>query len=629
MKHLLYKSCVKIITLIFVIGFVFAGIPAVYAAETPLVTSVDELTAALLNAKDGDTILVGDITFNPMPKGMILVTKNVTVKSGKDENAVFTNSTFALNGTRTVSDPLKVKFENIDFRGDAYGAPVDPNSPPVISSELPDIMKTMCAAIFKMNIDATYVGCTFEGYHYGYGGVFNAIYPSDDNKNALKLTLDDCSFRNNAAKYGGSIYLAGYGHNIILDARHCVFDDNAASAGGAIWAQDADVRLLDCSFTRNGYLNTGIEEPNGGALALYNCSADLDGCLLAGNASGGSGGAVFCEITPFKTLVMQNCTVIGNKAPEDEGLSVLPGKTNFDTPAAAYVYFSSLFGRQNLTESSETFGCLLVDKEVTPAEPSRENGFCLVLTSESTSQKGLNTSGTEHISLREDEYPIPKDASDRIAGGKFAYSLGRLQVGDNYKKEAVIGIEDVSGHAETVVLRYGDEIVLESPERKGHSFEGWEYPKGTAVESGMVFIGGKLPEGSVTARWHFVLSENLYVIWVPVIVIAAIGIAVFVLCRRKKKASSNAVPTAETEAEEAAALPDGWIDRVCEKPEIAELISKRETEVLRRLLEGKSRKQIASELFVTEATVKKHSASIYSKLDVHNKAELIYKLTKH
>ena len=90
--------------------------------------------------------------------------------------------------------------------------------------------------------------------------------------------------------------------------------------------------------------------------------------------------------------------------------------------------------------------------------------------------------------------------------------------------------------------------------------------------------------------------------------------------------------TAETEntaaAEETVPLPDGWIDRVCRKPEVAETLSKRETEVLRKFLEGKSRRQIAEELFVTEATIKKHSAGIYAKLNVHNKTELIYKLTK-
>ena len=629
MKHQINKLLMKSLTLIFILSLLFVGTTTALAAGSPLITSVDELTTALMNAKDGDTILVGDITFKPMPMGMIVVPKNVTIKSGKDTNAVFTNATFALNGTTTDSAPLTVKFENIDFRGDQAGTTIDPGSPPLISSEIPAIMKTMCAAIFKMNVNASYTGCSFEGYHYGYGGVFNAVYSSDDNKNALNITLNDCSFRNNASKFGGTIYLSGYGHNISLDARHCVFDGNAAATGGAIWAQDANVHLLECSLIGNQYLNAEVNEPNGGALALYECSAELDGCLIADNTSGGRGAGVFCKISPFKTLIMKNCTVIGNTSAEDEGISVALAKTNFDTAAAAHIYFSSLFGKQDFADNAESFGCLLACRNVSESEPSEENGYCLILTTESAQEKGLIPAAPEHISLPKVEYPIPKEVTDKIAGGKFADSLGKLQVGDNYKNEVTIEIEDTPGHTETVTVGYGDEIPLEQPERDGYSFEGWEYPKGTSIESGKVFIGGELPEGKVTARWKFVFSENLYVIWVPILVIAAGGLLAFVLIRRKKKAS-GAVPTdvAASTAEETVTLPDDWIDRVCEKPEITDLISKREMEVLYKLLEGKSRKQIADELFVTEATIKKHSASIYSKLDVHNRTELIYKLTK-
>lgn len=57
-----------------------------------------------------------------------------------------------------------------------------------------------------------------------------------------------------------------------------------------------------------------------------------------------------------------------------------------------------------------------------------------------------------------------------------------------------------------------------------------------------------------------------------------------------------------------------------------DLLSKREREVLKLLLEGKKRKDIAEELFVTESTIKKHSASIYKKLEVENKKELLEKV---
>lgn len=619
---------IKLLAVLFIFGILLIHTPAALAADAPLVNSVDELTAALINAKPGDTILVGDITFQPMPMGMIIVPQNVTIKSGKDTNAVFTNATFALNGTTTDSAPLTVKFENIDFCGDQSAAPIDPNSPPLISSEMPDIMKTMCAAIFKMNVDAAYTGCSFEGYHYAYGGVFNAVYSADDNKNALNLTLCDCSFRNNAAKFGGSIYLSGYNHNINLDARHCAFEDNAAATGGVMWAQESNIHLLDCSMNGNGYLNAEVDSPNGGALALYNCGANLDGCLIADNTSGGAGAGIYCAIAPFKTLIMSNCTLSGNVSAEDEGISLGFAATDFDTTAKAHIYFSSLFGKQSFGSNAELFGCLLADGSITECEPCEENGYCLALTPETADEMGLVPHTPEHTTLPAGEYPVPKELTDKIAGGKFADSIGILQTGDNYGKETVIEIEEAPGYTETVTAQYGDEILLETPECSGYSFEGWEYPKGKPVESGTVFMGGELPEGNIIAQWHFVLSENLYVIWVPVLVLAVIGLAAIAFTRRKKKADDDIAPAAESAAEETVTLADDWIDRVCEKTEITGLISKREMEVLKKLLEGKSRKQISEELFVTEATIKKHSASIYSKLDVHNRTELIYKLTK-
>ena len=56
------------------------------------------------------------------------------------------------------------------------------------------------------------------------------------------------------------------------------------------------------------------------------------------------------------------------------------------------------------------------------------------------------------------------------------------------------------------------------------------------------------------------------------------------------------------------------------------MLSKREIDVFRLLLEGKRRKDIAEELFVTESTIKKHSSSIYRKIGVENRKELLSKI---
>lgn len=73
------------------------------------------------------------------------------------------------------------------------------------------------------------------------------------------------------------------------------------------------------------------------------------------------------------------------------------------------------------------------------------------------------------------------------------------------------------------------------------------------------------------------------------------------------------------------ALPQTGADLYALCPQLAEL-TQREMDVLKLLLENKKRKEIAEELFVTENTVKKHTAHIYEKLNVSDRSELLLKL---
>ncbi len=56
-------------------------------------------------------------------------------------------------------------------------------------------------------------------------------------------------------------------------------------------------------------------------------------------------------------------------------------------------------------------------------------------------------------------------------------------------------------------------------------------------------------------------------------------------------------------------------------------LSKQENTVRNLILEGKSNKEIASELFISLSTVKTHITHIYNKLDVANRQELFQKST--
>jgi DNA-binding NarL/FixJ family response regulator len=56
-----------------------------------------------------------------------------------------------------------------------------------------------------------------------------------------------------------------------------------------------------------------------------------------------------------------------------------------------------------------------------------------------------------------------------------------------------------------------------------------------------------------------------------------------------------------------------------------ETITRRETEILYFMSQGKSSKEIASSLKISVQTVRKHTKNIYRKLDAHNKIEALNK----
>lgn len=65
------------------------------------------------------------------------------------------------------------------------------------------------------------------------------------------------------------------------------------------------------------------------------------------------------------------------------------------------------------------------------------------------------------------------------------------------------------------------------------------------------------------------------------------------------------------------------------QPQIAEeSLTERENEVLQHLIEGKTNRQIADDLFISGNTVAYHIKQIYEKLHVHSRAEVVAKVMR-
>ncbi|XOV80819.1 MAG: response regulator transcription factor [Aestuariibacter sp.] len=57
-------------------------------------------------------------------------------------------------------------------------------------------------------------------------------------------------------------------------------------------------------------------------------------------------------------------------------------------------------------------------------------------------------------------------------------------------------------------------------------------------------------------------------------------------------------------------------------------LSHREMQVLQYLMQGKSNKSIADQLYLSERTIKFHCSNIYKKLNIDNRTNLIIKMAE-
>ena len=74
-------------------------------------------------------------------------------------------------------------------------------------------------------------------------------------------------------------------------------------------------------------------------------------------------------------------------------------------------------------------------------------------------------------------------------------------------------------------------------------------------------------------------------------------------------------------------LPDAPNAPNTDDPQVVKL-TKREVEVLTLVIEGKSSKEVAEQLFVSKRTVDFHLANIYAKLSVSNRVQAFREATR-
>ena len=334
------RNIARLFAVLLIMSLMLSVLPlAVSAQENELITTRSEFEKALNSAKDGDTILVGDIDFNLNSTGAvntverITIDKNITIKSGKtDGNAVFTGASFILNGTKIGGKSSSFVFEGIVFdEGLDTSTLTDEDWQLSYDSQGEELspypLKNQYAIQCKGNASASFKNCEFKNYMHTYGPAIRAFYgdytltPSleaehgDNVPYKLELNLEGCSFSSNASLYGGgAVYVEAADKNVTLNVKDCSFKEN-----------------------KSGFVQNAV---GGGAVFVKNTVATFEGCVFEKNDAnyyyGGErfwadklcGGAIGCD--DGSSLTVRNCKIIGNKASFGGGIGVLISNANIE-----------------------------------------------------------------------------------------------------------------------------------------------------------------------------------------------------------------------------------------------------------------------------------------------------------
>lgn len=126
------------------------------------------------------------------------------------------------------------------------------------------------------------------------------------------LRVYDCVFRENysAGSAGALSVTQDY-----LQMTGCRFEQNEAAlrGGGAAEIRFTGIEIKDCQFLEN-------RSVFGGGLHLEGCRGDVIACQLAGNAATTDAGGAFIHAEAEDRLVLDYCTVAGNRAPLGGGI---------------------------------------------------------------------------------------------------------------------------------------------------------------------------------------------------------------------------------------------------------------------------------------------------------------------
>lgn len=583
------KTKKRFLPVFLVVCLALALIPTCFhaAAERPeYLTTRAELVKALADGRE--VIHVGDIAFDdgdvriPLSRSVTLI--------GRTEGSLFSRARFELAGPEVESERISVTFQDITFDG-CYVQPAgDPGNAASFDAFHGDRTGMGCITA-KGFIRLSMENCVIRRYCCKYGAAMYLAY-TDGNKDIgtrISLLLKNCLFAENTSERG---VVWCNGKHTAFEMDGCTVSDNNAYGGVVVLGSVCGTveRLTVRNNRRVVFREKNTFTASGGGLAVVDSDLIIRDSLIEGNAGRSGGGMMAIG----SRLTLDSCVIRGNKAEESGGGLMLHSAED----APVYVTNCLISGN-----SAEREGAVWVwpADQIGIGLPNGivEFSFCTF--------EDNRSSDPEHLVF----HPVISENAETAQGRDGTVDLIACRISDPAVSPSVKGKEAYNViNADEKGQQVPEDVVL-SVANGYYKDRSFAFPAFAGVQGKTEHPSGALP----------------YVLAAGGGILMAILISVLIrVCIRRRRKKASGVPEPETPEETPPCPPesgetDARVRILTEKG----LLSERETEVLKEYLLGKKRGEIASDLFISESTVKNHISNIFSKLNVSSRQELIDK----
>ena len=570
-------------------------VKSVKALSKVEVNSVEEFENALINR--ASEIYLNDIDFNYK---LITLNYDVSITSQNKNRANVKNAYFKVNGPNTNTETISVSLSNLNFDGgfdkSNYNLNEEKSFEEIFESDR-ESNRFIDAdfGYYSLNID----NCSISNYcaamgpalyveNFMYEGekhisisnskFFNNISEYDTihlSNNKLNLHMSNCEFYNNYAYKGQGFSIAN--GNSIIDKVN-VHDNNFVSydinvnnnqlCGGGVFL-GGDVKMSNSYIINN-------KTTYGGGLGVASSFSGSKSIILENvnikNNEATYGGAICAHSLVGQTIIFNNCEIYENKATYGASLY-----------ACVYAYFRKENNGGLIEFYFTTFA-------LNKADDTNSYDFYL---KEKTKGALGQVSLKGCISIGNDTYPSNDDDYNYIVTKEQALLDGTLTEDaiDKISEDGYSPVRNSKSDIKVPAKVYSNWSNIFKDEKSARAIGHIDVKKTNNNTRTIVLI--------------FIIGFSLCIL----------ALLVVLLAKKDKKEK----PVLETNDNEAAE------ETIDDRRGYLNTLSERERKVAELIIHLKKRREIAETLNYSENTIKKDLTSIYAKLHVQDKAELIAK----